>query len=157
MDIVELANELVYRVYVMDRVHLHTYFKNFNMKEYMALNRMNMIKNEFGIYEGKIYLKDLSEKLELTMRQTSKLAGELRDKGFVSWEHDGDGSEGTYLVITEAGENLLMKNQSMLKDYYGRVIDKYGKEKMLTLLHRLKELETVIQCEMEEMGYDYDE
>lgn len=28
MDIVELANELVYRVYVMDRVHLHTYFKN---------------------------------------------------------------------------------------------------------------------------------
>ena len=26
MDIVELANELVYRVYVMDRVHLHTYF-----------------------------------------------------------------------------------------------------------------------------------
>lgn len=103
MDIVELANELVYRVYVMDRVHLHTYFKNFNMKEYMALNRMNMIKNEFGIYEGKTYLKDLSEKLNLTMRQTSKLAGELRDKGFVSWKHDGDGKEGTYLVIIVTG------------------------------------------------------
>ena len=78
---------------------------------------MSHIWHKKSTYEGKTYLKDLSEKLKLTMRQTSKLAGELRDKGFVSWEHDGDGSEGTYLVITEAGENLLMKNQSMLKDY----------------------------------------
>lgn len=77
--------------------------------------------------------------------------GALRDRGLITWSHDGDGSEGTYLSITETGKELVAKNEEILKKYYGRVIEKYGKEDMIQLLQLIKKLETVAQSEFEEI------
>ena len=85
------------------------------------------------------------------MRQTSQMAGELKDRGLVTWSHDGDGSDGTYMSITDRGRELIAKNEEILKKYYGNVIEKYGRDDMIQLLQMMKRLENVVQGEFEDM------
>ena len=89
--------------------------------------------------------------MQLSMRQTSKMVGDLRDRGLVTWSHDGNGKDGTYVTITESGKQLLEKQETIVKEFYGRVIDSFGKENLIHLLHQMKELETVMTCEIENM------
>ena len=77
-------------------------------------------------------MKDLAEKMQMTIRQTSKMVGNLRDRGLLLWSHDGNGSEGTYVTITESGKKLLKNQEQILRDYYGKVIEKYGKENVMS-------------------------
>lgn len=92
-----------------------------------------------SIYGGRTYLKELSEKLELTMRKTSNMVGKLRDQGLVIWAHDGDGSEGTYVMITDLGRKLLQEQEEIIKDYYGNVIQKFGKDNFIQLLQLISQ------------------
>lgn len=89
--------------------------------------------------------------MQISIRQTSKIITDLRDRGLVQWAHDGNGSDGTYVIITDSGKELMDRQEKMLKEYYGRVIDKFGIKKMIQLLQMMKELETVMSTELEEM------
>lgn len=146
-----LSNELTYRHYLMNKGKVRELFRKMSMPEYLALHIIAVESKASGVYSGRIYLKDLSEKMELTIRQTSKMIGDLRDRGLILWAHDGDGSEGTYVTITETGENLLSEQETLLKEYYGKVISKFGKQNLIELLRLMKQLETVMSSELEEM------
>ncbi len=150
-DITMLSNELTYRRYMMNKGKIRDFFKEMSIPEYIALHNIAIENEMSSIYEGKTYLKELSEKMDLTMRQTSDMIGKLRDRGLVVWAHDGNGSDGTYVVITESGRKMLEEQEAVLKQYYGKVIDKFGKEKMIELLQLMKELETIMSSEIEEM------
>lgn len=150
-DITMLSNELTYQRYLMDKGKIREFFKEISIPEYIALHNIALESEITSIYEGKTYLKELSEKMQLTMRQTSNMIGKLRDKGLVVWSHDGNGSEGTYVVITDLGRQQLQEQEQILKKYYGKVIEKFGKEKLIQLLQLMKELETIMSSEIEEM------
>ncbi len=79
------------------------------------------------------------------------MIGKLRDQGFVLWSHDGNGSEGTYVTITEEGRKLMQGQKKMLNEYHGRVIQKYGVENLIQLLQMMKQLETVMSTEIEQL------
>lgn len=146
-----LSHEITYRGFLMNRGRIKELFEKLSVPEYIALHNIAMEHDASSIYKGKTYLKDLSAKMELTMRQVSKMIGSLRDREFVTWSHDGNGSEGTYVTITDSGKKLLNEQEEILKQYYGKVIDDFGKEKMIQLLQLMKELETVMSSEFEEM------
>lgn len=146
-----LSNELTYRHYLLNKGKVRELFRKMSMPEYLALHIIAVESKASGVYSGRTYLKDLSEKMELTIRQTSKMIGDLRDRGLILWAHDGDGSEGTYVTITETGENLLSEQETLLKEYYGKVISKFGKQNLIELLRLMKQLETVMSSELEEM------
>ena len=150
-EVVELSNELTYRHYLMDKGIIHELFQKMTIPEYIALHMIVQESESTVIYGGRTYLKELSEKMQLTIRQTSKMVGELRDRGLILWSHDGNGSEGTYVTITEMGRKLLEEQEQILKKYYGKVIGKFGKENMIKLLQLMKQLETVMSSEIEEM------
>ena len=150
-EVVELSNELTYRHYLMDKGIIHELFQKMTIPEYIALHMIVLESESTVIYGGRTYLKELSEKMQLTIRQTSKMVGELRDRGLILWSHDGNGSEGTYVTITEMGRKLLEEQEQILKKYYGKVIGKFGKENMIKLLQLMKQLETVMSSEIEEM------
>ena len=150
-DIVKLSNELMYQKYLMNREHVREHFEKVSISEYIALHNIASAGENSDIYMGRTYLKELAEKMQLTIRQTSNLVGKLRDRGLVLWSHDGNGSEGTYVTITENGEMLLNEQEEILKSFYGQVIQKYGKDNMIQLLQLLKQLETVMCSTMEEM------
>ena len=50
--------------------------------------------------------------MKITERQVSKFTGELRDRGLILWSYEGDGSRGTYITITDAGQMLLGEGQA---------------------------------------------
>ena len=150
-DITKLSNELVYRNYLMNKEKIRKFFEQMSIPEYIALQSIAHNEEMSSIYGGRTYLKELSEKMELTIRQTSKMIGKLRDKGLVTWSHDGNGTEGTYVTITDIGQNLLKDQEEILKKYYGNVIKKFGKDNLIQLLQLMKQLETVMTSEIEEL------
>ena len=150
-DIRVLTHELTYRRYLMNRVKIKGLFEKLSIPEYIALYNIDMERELSSIYGEKTYLKDLSEKMELSMRQTSRMIGNLRDRGLLLWSHDGNGSEGTYVIITESGKKLLKEQEEILRKFYENVIDKFGREKLIQLLQLMKELETIMSGEFEDM------
>ena len=150
-DVLKLSNELMYRRYLLNKDQLRNFFKELSIPDYIALHIIQETEELTEIYEGRTYLKDLAEKMQMTIRQTSKMVGNLRDRGLLLWSHDGNGSEGTYVTITESGKKLLKNQEQTLRDYYGKVIEKYGKENLIQLLRLMKELETVMSSELERM------
>lgn len=156
-NISEISHELIYHRYILSRGQTQNLFKDISMPEYIALHRISNSVNGKTDGSGKVYLKEIAEELHLTVSKTSKLIGGLRDKGFVFWSHDGNGSEGTYITITESGLRLLEKQEGLLKEYYGKVIENFGQENMAKLLQLTVQLEAVMYDELKNIGDDTDE
>jgi tRNA (guanine37-N1)-methyltransferase len=149
-DISSLSNELIYRRFMLiNNNELSHFFSEMTIPEYIALNLI--LKNEKNdpIYGGKTYLSDLAESLHRPMRYVSKLSRTLQDKGLVIWKHDGDGEQGTYVMITDDGKALIEKHQKTTQAFYTHVVEKFGQQNMIKLLDLMKQLDTVITSELE--------
>ena len=75
----------------------------------------------------------------------------MNGKNLINWNHDGDGKDGTYITITEHGMKVFEKTDNKLRDFYTKVLENFGKEKMIQLLQLMKEFESVMRTEMEQM------
>ena len=75
--------------------------------------------------DGKLYL--IAETMELSVQQVSQIVQTLEGRALVQWPHDGNGSAGTYIILDPAGKELLRRQEEGLKEYYGRVVEKFGK------------------------------
>ena len=73
-----LSHEITYRGFLMNRGRIKELFEKLSVPEYIALHNIAMEHDASSIYEGKTYLKDLSAKMELTMRQVSKMIGMIQ-------------------------------------------------------------------------------
>ena len=146
-----IAHEITYRRYMLSRDDARFMFKDINISEYIVLHYMCERLENDSIYSGKIYLSELSEKLSLPIRATSKLIRGMSGKNLVSWDHDGDGKDGTYVTITEHGKTVLEETGDNLRDFYIRVLQKFGEEKVIELLQLMKEFDSVMRTELEQM------
>lgn len=143
-DIAKLANEFIYHKYLFGKNKLNDFFHDLSIHEYIILYMMKENK-ENGC--EKTYLKDLSEKMQVAMSHMSKMIGDLKEQGLLLWTHDGDGSEGTYVTITDFGEKMLDQHENTLKEYFENVIHCYGKENLVQLLSLMRELDSVMKKE----------
>lgn len=148
LDALMLGNELTTRRYLFHKIPV---CRAFNVPEYIAMRMIMRTDEAEDIYGGKTYLKDISEMMQLTIRQTSKMIGELKDRGLVKWVHDGNGSDGTYVTVTPSGRELFLKQEQTMKEFYEKVIDRFGEDNLIQLLNLMKQLETHMESEMEEM------
>ena len=148
-DMTEISNKITYHRYMFSKDQAEALFKDITIPEYIALEEI-----KGSIENGKVYLKDISEKMKVSISKASKLAAGLKEKGFVEWSHDGNGSEGTYISFTDSGISAMETQEKILKDYYGRVAEKFGKERLVTLLTLMSELENVMSAELENMGVE---
>ena len=151
-----LAHEITYRRYLLSKDDARFVFKDVNIAEYIVLHFMSEQIESDSIYSDRIYLSEISEKLNLPIRKTSKLIREMNGKNLINWDHDGDGKDGTYVTLTEHGKSVFEETDGKLKDFYTRVLQKFGKEKMIQLLSLMKEFDTVVRTELEQMEDDYE-
>lgn len=147
-DLNQLANELTYRRYVANRVSLGRYFKIISIPEYIVLCIAEGKERKDGGEPGKVYLADIANRMKLPIRQASSLIGGLRDGGLVTWSHDGDGRDGTYIRITELGSRKAAEQGKILSDYYGNVVKKFGKDNIVLFLQLLNELDSIMDEEL---------
>ncbi len=150
-EIGKLSHELTYHKYLFNNDKILSFLKKLSIPEYLALHLIQETELADDIYAGRTYLKDIADKMQRTIRQSSRMVKALQERGLVSWSHDGDGSEGTYVTITDTGRRMLEEEETALKQYYGKVITSYGKENLIQLLQLMKQLETVISTEFEEL------
>lgn len=149
-DTIKLLHELTYRRFLLSDGKIRSFFQKVSIPEYLALH---MIKeSEKSGDTGKTYLKDIADKMQRTVRQTSHLVKALQERGLLAWSHDGDGSEGTYVTITESGRKLLTEEEGLLKEFYGRVFEKFGMDNLMQLLQLMKDLEAEMRAEFQGMG-----
>jgi DNA-binding MarR family transcriptional regulator len=146
-----IAHEITYRRYMLSKDDARFMLSDINIAEYIVLHYMCERLESDSIYSGKIYLSEISEKLNLPIRKTSKLIREMNGKNLISWDHDGDGKDGTYVTITEHGKTVFEETDGKLKDFYTRVLNKFGKEKIIQLLQLMKEFDSVMRTELEQM------
>ena len=151
-DVTMLAYELTYHRYLLNQGKAQNLFHELTIQEYIALHMITQGKHKDDFTPEKIYLRDLSERLEVTIHQASNMVRKLKDRGLVSWSHDGDGSEGTYVTITESGLSSMLRQEAILDDYYGRVIEKFGRENLIALMSQIDELEKIMDNEFNEKG-----
>lgn len=155
-DIIRMSNELIYQRHLFNREYMKDVFLKMSIPEYIALQYI-CAEETSGIYSGRTYLRDLADKLRMNMRQISQMVSRLRDAGYVVWSHDGNGSDGTYVMITESGRNMLNNQEEIFKKYYGKVFEKFGRDNLIQLLQLMKQLETVMSSEMEKMEVGRDD
>lgn len=151
-----LAHEITYRKYLLSKDDAKNMFRDINIAEYIVLHFMCEQIESVSIYSDRIYLSEISEKLNLPIRKTAKLIREMNGKNLVSWNHDGDGKDGTYVTITEHGKIVFQETDERLRDFYARVIRKFGKEKMIQLLRLMKEFDSVMRTEIEQTEDNYE-
>ena len=102
----------------------------------------------------KIYLKDMVRELGLPMDKVSAIARSLQTKGLVRWTHDGNGQEGTYILLTDTAITSVQARRQALRDYHQRVVAAYGEEKFLHL-GEITQLEEIMRQEAEKEGEDH--
>ena len=145
-DIADIANEVTFRSYAISKFGSKSLFQNLTALDYMTLFRLsNTVNSEND--DNKIYLEDIAREMKLPISSVSKLVKTLQERGLVVWKHDGAGDEGTYIQITEKGMSLEMEQQEKLKSFYVDVVARFGKEKFITLLEQLKELQEIMDSE----------
>lgn len=145
-EFLSLANRMVQLRYSMDSDHLGIIFSEISMPDYMMLI---MLSKKMGIHEpnAKVYLSEISTQTNMPITKVSKLVQNLQDKGYVYWRHDNDGSQGTYIFLSETGAELLKKQQEILHRYFKIVIERMGYDKFVQVLELMLELETVMEEE----------
>ena len=106
----ELSTELIFQRFLMDKERRKNFYNGLELADYIALKVM-----EKDCIDGKdkTYLKDLSSFMRISIPQTSAIASSLKDMGYALWKHDGKGTDGTYLVFTDAGRNFLKKREEL--------------------------------------------
>lgn len=139
-EISKLAYELTLQTHLLNRDRNQSLFTQLSIPEYILLYGVSQAASE----QGRAYLKDLSRQLELPMPRLSGMAGRLKERGFVQWSHDGKGNDGTFLVITDSGRQAMARQEARLTEYYTRVIAKFGRENLISLLRQMKALEKIM-------------
>ena len=138
----KLAYDLTYQRYLLNKDKANYLFNDLSVGDYVVLHTVLC-------FEDKAYLEKLGEKLNLSISKMSNVATNLKNRGLVIWSHDGDGSEGTYLTVTETGLKLMDKQDDKLKNYYERVINRFGLKNTVDLIGKMTALETIMEEEME--------
>ncbi len=147
-DLTQLSNEMTYQKYLMNRASMKELFEELSVPGYVTLCLAKRMDQGQPKQEQKIYLREIADQLQLSISQTSKMIGKLRDKGLLIWTHDGKGRKGTYITITDLGREKLKKQEEILKDFYETVIEQFGKEDFIQLIQMMHRLEAIMQEEL---------
>jgi len=137
--ITEAGNEWLRLQYLTNRDHLDNVFTEVSKETYLTLL---LLSRKLGLHESKVYLKEISEEMDLPMRVVSTRVQKLQDKGLIYWEHD---EGGTYITFSETGLAAVTKQQALLTDMMEKVITRYGYHEFIAFLNQRKALYEVME------------
>ncbi len=146
-DLLSLANRMIHLRYSMDSHHLDRVFREISIADYMVLYSLS---KRMGINqpEVRVYLSEISKELGLPMNRVSKMVQNLQNKGYVYWEHD---SQGTYIYMSEIGSAVMKKQQAILRQFFGKVIERLGTDEFIQTLDMMYQVELVMESEAAKM------
>ncbi|MDO4978183.1 MAG: hypothetical protein Q4E53_13085 [Eubacteriales bacterium] len=140
-----LYNQLITQVYLHGKKELEYLFPDMNIAEYIVLHIIAHIDDMKEEKTGKVYLKELSTAMEMSLAQTSQLAQSMQENGLIEWTHDPiNASNGTYITISENGKNLLGKQAAHLMNNLQAVREEIATEELLASLKTLNKIREIL-------------
>ena len=138
----ELSHELVQLRYSMDHGKLEKVFSNINFMDYVLLTQLT---EKMGLsVDNKVYLKEIVTTMNMPISAISKMVTHLNDAGYVYWKHEDKGHNGTYILLSETGDDAIKTQKNELLEYSRKIADRFGYEKTRQILMLLKDLEEVL-------------
>jgi len=127
-QLIDAGNKWLKLQFVTGRQQFKEVFTEVSANDYLTLSTLS---RRMGLKESKLYLKDISKEMEMPMSQVSPRVKKLQERGLVYWKHDEDG---TYITLSEIGEEAIKTQQEKLIDFINKTISIYGYEKFITLI-----------------------
>ncbi|MCD7921351.1 MAG: hypothetical protein LUG27_02750 [Clostridiales bacterium] len=152
-DMLDLGDRIIKIRYSMDADHLSLVFRDISMADYMILAKLGH-RMGFNNPETRVYLSEISKELDRPINRISQMVQNLQDKGYVYWEHDQEQRKGTYIYISETGREAMIRQQEILRKYYGNVVERLGQETVVQILDMMLQLETVMEEEAKKLSED---
>ena len=138
-EITRLAYELTYQKFLLNKDKAGHLFTEVDIAEYIALHLIDRSASS-----GHTYLTTLAQKLDMPISGVSRMVSRLKERGFVLWSHNGNGSDGTFVSVTPSGLQAMKRQDALLEVYYGQVIEKFGPENLMRLLEQMAQLEHIM-------------
>lgn len=141
--LIELTRQTLTLRSLMSNDHLTNIFSEMNLIDYSLIQKIwPILENDIDAECKPIHLKQIEAMSNLSMPQISKIVQHLQEKGLILWERD---EEGTYILPSPHGRDVLSGQQQVLLEFFDRIIEKIGEEKYYDILNTLELLENVIQ------------
>lgn len=148
MDTLDLFNELMFQKFTVDRASLVQRMMGLSVPAYVALF---YIEEETRLDDkDKVFVRELSDHLTISLMETAKIVDELQEQNLVERAYKGDGSEGTYVYLTERGKTACDKQRAAVVKKYRRVVEQFGKDRLIELLQMLEDLDKIVHAEEED-------
>ncbi|MCD8231571.1 MAG: helix-turn-helix domain-containing protein [Clostridiales bacterium] len=149
-DLLTLANRMIHLRYSIDSHHMDRVFREISIADYMVLYSLS---KRMGINqpETKVYLSEMSKELDIPISRVSRMVQNLQNKGYVYWEHD---SQGTYIYMSEIGSEVMIKQQQILRQFFGKVIDRLGMDEFIQTLDMMYQVEVIMESEAAKLVVD---
>lgn len=77
-----LSNELITRKYLFNKMEAK---REISIQDYIVMHIIADTNQNSSVSDGRAYLQDIAEKMNLSIRHTSKLASGLKEKGLDLW------------------------------------------------------------------------
>lgn len=140
-DLVEMGNEWMKMQFATGEDHFGRLFSEVKLQDYLTLI---FLKNRMNLGESRIYLKEISESMEMPMHRVSTLVQHMQEYGYVKWTRDVQKNAGTYIELNQKGEEMIKKQGDRIGDFFEETITEYGCEKFIQLMKLRKEFNDVM-------------
>ena len=134
-QLIEMGNDWLKMQFVTGEEHFSKLFSEISTYDYIALL---LLQRRMGLGDDRIYLKEISEELDMPMAKVSKIVQRMQNRGFVYWTHDASDSPGTFITLSEIGREALKNQEEKIAVFFENAITKYGAEDFIKLMELRK-------------------
>lgn len=140
-ELVEMGNEWMKMQFVTGEEHFGKLFSEIKLQDYLTLI---FLKNRMNLGDARIYLREISEAMEMPMHRVSTLVQHMQEYGYVKWIRDTEKNAGTYIELASKGEEMIKRQGDRIGDFFEETITEYGYDKFLKLMELRREFNEVM-------------
>ena len=134
-QLIEMGNDWLKMQFVTGEEHFSKLFSEISTYDYIALL---LLQRRMGLGDDRIYLKEISEELDMPIAKVSKIVQRMQNRGFVYWTHDASDRPGTFITLSEIGRDALKNQEEKIAVFFENAIIKYGAEDFIKLMELRK-------------------
>lgn len=121
-------------------------FKILSRSEYIILRKLIKIADNNVSQDGKVYLEDVKNELNLPMPRVSELVRTMSEEGWLLWKLDSE-TKKTYIQVTNSGREKCKCQREGMKKISERLDDELSEEEKTVLFSMLGKLSNIVSEE----------
>ena len=148
-ELKKLSDKIIFARAELNLDRLENVFSEMSLIDYELIRKIwPQLRDDENCTTKTIYLQEMQEKTGIPMNQISKAIQKLSDRNLIDWKR---GESGTYIEINQFGRNKFKDQQLRLLDYFDRVVERMGFERLNEMVSVLNEVEYIMKDEADKL------